>query len=69
MRIVVQNGTVVDPANGLEANLDIVIEEGVIRELGQPGSFASVEAQRIDAAGCVVAPGLIDMHVHLREPG
>ncbi len=69
MRIVVQNGTVVDPANGLEADLDLLVEEGVIRELGQPGSFASVEAQRIDASGCVVAPGLIDMHVHLREPG
>ena len=69
MRAVVQAGTVIDPANGLEADLDLVIEAGVIRELGRPGSFASVEAQRIDAAGCVVAPGLIDMHVHLREPG
>ena len=69
MRIVVQNGVVVDPANGLEADLDLLIEEGVIRELGQPGSFTSVEARRIDASGCVVAPGLIDMHVHLREPG
>ena len=69
MRRVVQNGTVIDPANGLEAELDLLIEEGVIRELGQPGSFASVEARRIDASGCVVAPGLIDMHVHLREPG
>ena len=69
MRIVVQNGTVIDPANGLEAELDLVIEAGVIRELGRPGSFASVEAQRIDASGCIVAPGLIDMHVHLREPG
>ena len=69
MRIVVQNGVVIDPANGLEAGLDLLIEEGVIRELGQPGGFASVEAQRIDASGCVVAPGLIDMHVHLREPG
>lgn len=69
MRVVVQNGMVIDPANGLEADLDLVIEEGVIRELGQPGDFASVEAQRIDASGCVVVPGLIDMHVHLREPG
>ena len=41
MRIVVQDGTVIDPANGLEANLDLLIEEGVIRELGQPGGFAS----------------------------
>ena len=69
MRMVVQNGTVVDPANRLEADRDLLIEEGVIRELGRPGSFAAVEAQRIDASGCVVAPGLIDMHVHLREPG
>ena len=69
MRIVVQNGLVVDPANGLEAELDLLIEAGVIRELGQPGGFASIEAKRVDASGCVVAPGLIDMHVHLREPG
>ncbi len=69
MREVIHNGTVIDPANGLEAQRDLLIEEGVIRALGQPGGFASVEAQRIDASGCVVAPGLIDMHVHLREPG
>ncbi len=69
MRIVVQNGTVIDPANGLEEALDLLIEAGVIREWGPPGSFASVEAKRIGASGCIVAPGLIDMHVHLREPG
>ena len=39
MRRVVQNGTVIDPVNGLEANLDLLTEEGVIRELGQPGGF------------------------------
>ncbi len=69
MRIVVHDGTVIDPTNGLEAERDLLIEEGVICELGQPGSFVSVEAKRLDASGCIVAPGLIDMHVHLREPG
>ena len=69
MRIVVHDGTVIDPANGLEAARDLVIEERVIRAVGPPGSFASIEAERIDASDCTVAPGLIDMHVHLREPG
>ena len=69
MRLLVHGGIVVDPANELEARLDLIIQDGVIGELGQPGAFAAVEAELIDASGCIVAPGLIDMHVHLREPG
>ena len=69
MRIVIQGGTVIDPANALEAEQDVCIEDGVIREVGQPKSFEEAEAERINATGCIVSPGLIDMHVHLREPG
>ena len=69
MRLVIAGGTVVDPQEEREARLDLLVEDGTIRDMGPPGAFAAVEADRIDASGCVVAPGLIDMHVHLREPG
>lgn len=69
MRLVVSGGTVVDPEEERETRLDLLIDDGVIREHGRPGAFENVEADRLDASGCVVAPGLIDMHVHLREPG
>ena len=69
MRLVIAGGTVIDPQEEREARLDLLVEDGVVRALDRPGAFDDVEADRIDAAGCVVAPGLIDMHVHLREPG
>ena len=69
MRLVIAGGTVIDPQEEREARLDLLVEDGVVRALDRPGAFDDVEADRIDAAGCTVAPGLIDMHVHLREPG
>jgi dihydroorotase len=69
MRIVIHNGAVIDPANNLDAARDILIEEGMIRAVDRPGSFRGLEATWVDARGLIVAPGLIDMHVHLREPG
>ncbi len=78
MRIVIRNGTVVDPVNTRHAAADVVIEDGVIRGVEQPGSLPPVagavdsdrNAERdIDAQGWIVAPGLIDLHVHFREPG
>ena len=68
MRLVVRGGLVIDPAQGIEELRDVVIEDGVIRALAAPGSVA--EADRwIEAKGRWVLPGLVDMHVHLREPG
>lgn len=67
MKLRIQNGRVIDPANGLDGSYDILIEDGVIAEVG-----ACVDAEAdevIDASGCYVMPGLIDLHVHLREPG
>ena len=69
MRIVIHSGTVIDPANNLDAARDILIEDGAIRAVEKPGSFRGLEAAWVDARGLIVAPGLIDMHVHLREPG
>lgn len=64
---IIKNGRVLDPANRLDKVCDILIEDGKIAKVGADLSVAGAEI--IDAAGKVVAPGLIDMHVHLREPG
>lgn len=68
--LVIAGGLVIDPANGLEALRDVLVRNGSIAAVETPGTFAGViEADRLDARGCVVAPGLVDVHVHLREPG
>ncbi|HOI54712.1 MAG TPA: dihydroorotase [Phycisphaerae bacterium] len=66
--ILIKGGRVVDPANGVDTESDVLIEAGRIARLGR-GLDAPSGSRTIDAAGCVVAPGLIDMHVHFREPG
>ena len=68
----VKGGEVVDPRRGTKRALDIVIRKGKIERMLPPGdsSFSSdTDLHIIDASGMMVAPGLIDMHVHLREPG
>lgn len=69
MKIVIHGGTVIDPANQRAAALDVLIEDGLIRAIDRPGSFLGVGDSGIDASGFIVAPGFVDMHVHLREPG
>ncbi len=67
-KMLIQGGRVVDPENKSEQFADMVIEDGKIRGIGifdDDGSFDQV----IDASGCVVAPGLVDVHVHFRDPG
>lgn len=63
--LVLKNGLVVDPSQNLKQILDIRVENGVIAELGS-GLHAETE---LDASGLAVFPGLVDMHVHLRDPG
>ena len=97
MRILITGGRVIDPASGLDANLDLLIEDGKIVRIGKDvrgarcevrgaeppeaskgkeskapknAESASNNVDRVmDATGLVVCPGLIDMHVHLRQPG
>ncbi|MBQ3124463.1 MAG: dihydroorotase [Clostridia bacterium] len=70
MKILIKNGHVIDPANGIDGVTDIYIEDGIIAEIGKNDDLDGVEnIQVIDAKGMIVAPGLVDMHVHLREPG
>ena len=67
MRLLIQGGRVIDPVSGLDQVADILIEGGRISQLGP--QLDCPDAQVISASGLVVAPGLVDMHVHLREPG
>ena len=65
--LLIKNGRVIDPASGHDAVGDVWIEDGVIKGVGPNLSPANAEV--FDASGLIVAPGFIDMHVHLREPG
>ena len=69
MNILIKNGHIIDPANKVDGKLDLLVSDGKIAKLGKPGSLPPNGAQVIDASGKLVVPGLIDMHVHLREPG
>jgi dihydroorotase len=64
--ILIRNGTLIDPSQNLERRVDLYVEGGKIAKVGQNLPKADRE---IDAEGCYVVPGLIDLHVHLREPG
>ncbi|MDL2295780.1 amidohydrolase family protein, partial [Lachnospiraceae bacterium OttesenSCG-928-E19] len=68
MKILIQNGRVLNPASNTDALLDILIEEQTIAQIGPSLSDQDVD-QTIDATDCYVMPGLIDLHVHLRDPG
>ncbi len=69
MRILIKNGHVIDPANGIDKVCDILVNDGIIAEVDENIDLDGVEISVIDANGMIVAPGLVDMHVHLREPG
>ena len=67
MKILIKGGRLLDPAHSIDDTLDLLIGDGRILDIGK-GIEAS-DAERLDAAGSLVVPGLIDIHVHLREPG
>lgn len=68
MDLLIKGGRVIDPSQGLDEKLDILVTDGKIKEIGKKLTTGKgVEA--IDAKGLIVSPGLIDMHVHLRDPG
>lgn len=68
MNLLIKGGRVIDPSQGLDDTLDVVVENGRVKELGK-GLAAPAGAETINANGKYVVPGLIDMHVHLRDPG
>jgi len=68
--ILLKNGRVIDPANGIDQPLDVLIAEGRISAMAKPGAILPPPGCLVaELAGKWVTPGLIDMHVHLREPG
>lgn len=67
-KLIIKNGTVVDPDSKTESKRDIYIEDGIIKDIPS-GSGKGRDIEIINASGLTVFPGLIDMHVHLREPG
>ena len=64
--LLIRGGRVVDPAQGIDRIDDVLVRDGRVAAIGRSDEEA---AETIDATGLVVCPGLIDMHVHLREPG
>jgi dihydroorotase len=68
--ILILNGRLVDPASGVDAERDVLLRRGRVAAIERPGGLHGTNVKEtIDAAGMVVAPGLVDVHVHLREPG
>ncbi|OGU03416.1 MAG: dihydroorotase [Gemmatimonadetes bacterium GWC2_71_10] len=66
--IVIRGGRIIDPAAGRDETADLVLADGRVAGVGKNQGTPD-GAEVIDAAGCVVAPGFVDLHVHLREPG
>ena len=78
--LLIKNGYMIDPETGIEGKRDILIDEGKILKIADCGTVecsdgesnqaeCSCEPDVIDAEGCVIAPGLVDVHVHFRDPG
>src|SRR3954466_5428512 len=65
--LLIKNGRVIDPASQHDAVADVWIEDGIVKGVG--ANLDATYAEVFDATGMIVAPGFIDMHVHLREPG
>jgi dihydroorotase len=68
--LLIKNGRLIDPASKIDAAMDILLDGELVKEISSPGRFSEIKNTEVfDAAGMIVAPGFIDLHVHLREPG
>jgi len=67
--LLIRGGRVIDPASKTDALLDVLLRDGRVAEIAAPGKIGAAADETLDARGLVVAPGFIDLHVHLREPG
>src|SRR5213078_3664758 len=69
MRLLIKNGYIIDPAQGVNTGQSLLIEDGRVVGLSSHSDPIPSETEVFDATGLIVAPGFIDLHVHLREPG
>ena len=69
MKVLIANGYVIDPVQGINTGRNLLFEAGRIVGVLERGEQAPEGAEVLDATGLIVAPGFIDMHTHLREPG
>src|SRR6478672_8699591 len=67
--LLIKGGHVIDPANRIDAPMDVLLRDGQVAEVAPPNKVRGSADERFDARGLIVAPGFIDLHVHLREPG
>src|SRR6266567_3599216 len=67
--LLIHGGRVIDPVAKVDAVMDILLRDGQVAEVGLPNKIRGGADDKFDARGLIVAPGFIDLHVHLREPG
>src|ERR1700757_2567650 len=68
--LLIKNGRLIDPASKTDAAMDVLLDGESVKEIGTPGKVLAPQGTEVfDAVGMIVAPGFIDLHVHLREPG
>jgi dihydroorotase len=67
--LLIKGGHLIDPAAKINAPMDILLRDGRVAEIALPNKTRGSADEKFDARGCIVAPGFIDLHVHLREPG
>jgi dihydroorotase len=67
--LVIKGGHLIDPAASIDAPMDVLLRDGRVAEVAAPNKIRGAADEKFDARGLIVAPGFIDLHVHLREPG
>src|SRR5271166_4803078 len=67
--LLIKGGHLIDPAAKINAPMDVLLRDGRVAEIALPNKARGSADEKFDARGLVVAPGFIDLHVHLREPG
>src|SRR5437868_11595584 len=67
--LLIQGGRVIDPVAKVDAIMDVLLRDGQVAEVSPPNKIRGGADEKFDARGLIVAPGFIDLHVHLREPG
>ena len=67
--LLIKRGHLIDPAARVDAPMDLLLRDGQVAEVAWPGKIKGSADEKFDARGLIVAPGFIDLHVHLREPG